>query len=1001
MSLSSEQWEKLSRHLDHGLDLPPEARQAWMESLTALDPDLRRTLDELLRKSASGDTDGLLRTLPKFTPDSDGAKSPEGGRRILGSYRLIGELGRGGMGAVWLAERSDGALKRPVALKLPHVLCGEGNQGQFFERFHRERDILATLAHPHIAALYDAGVSADGQPYIALEYVEGTTLTAFSDANRWSVVQRLRLFLSVLAAVQHAHAHLVLHRDLKPSNILVTAEGQVKLLDFGIAKLMTDGEARETELTQLGGRALTLDYASPEQISGEPMSTASDVYSLGVVLYELLSGARPYTLKRDSKGALEDAILSADVDRPSQSVRQEQQASHRSTTVRKLVSQLKGDLDTIVLKALKKLPAERYATADAFAQDMQRYLDGEAVLARPDGASYRAGKFILRHKLPVLASIGVAAALTVGLGVALWQARMARQEAVKSKAVESFLREVFRANTEDQTNPAQGRVRTARDILDAGAKKIDAELNDVPRAKVSVLETLARMYYELGLNDDAVGLYKKRLALAKSALGPQDAEVGLALAELAGAMHSSRFSNEEETVLLEGKSFMDRRRDFRSLDRALLMDKLASLYRAANSAKALACAKEAAQIYRFQRVAFPKEGGNGLVEALYTAGVVYDDQAEFEQALTALSEAISLSRELNGDSNYELPRLYAYQGQAHEGLARFAEAEQSYRRAFEVAKARNGSEHVDTVQTGMRLGGFLVNTSRQKEGLDYLQKALETSIRIRGISDPFHTTQALTAYGNALARNGQVESALTSLSQAVANKRKYQAAPLPLASVLEDQASVMIDLGSYAAAQANLEEASAIRENNGGKSQGGIAARAKFFIATGKAGQALMEVQPWSARETAPISPGQILSIAHLAERQVIANVALAAGDQQRAEALVVPILEQIARSSERRFLKEPEASAALAEGRGYLLAHQPDKALPLLSRAVELRLQVLDPSSPALGDAYVALTECYGSMGDRERARSLLAQARKAFGAHRQLGAHHLRPLADLSRQF
>ena len=191
----------------------------------------------------------------------------------------------------------------------------------------------------------------------------------------------------------------------------------MKLLDFGIAKLMTDGEAKETELTQLGGRALTLDYASPEQIWGEPMSTASDVYSLGVVLFELLCGERPYTLKRDSRSALEEAILAADVARPSQSIKQEAQAKARSTTSRKLASTLKGDLDTIVLKALKKLPADRYATADAFAQDLQRYLDGAAVLARPDSASYRAKKFVLRHKLPVVASIGVGAALAIGLGL--------------------------------------------------------------------------------------------------------------------------------------------------------------------------------------------------------------------------------------------------------------------------------------------------------------------------------------------------------------------------------------------------------------------------------------------------------------------------------------------------------------------------------------------------------------------------------------------------------
>ena len=966
MNLTPEQWEVLSRHLDQGLDLPEAARPAWVDNLNDLDQELKRTLQELLRKSSSGDTEGLVHTLPKLEHPPARGNSIDQSGRILGPYRLIRELGRGGMGWVWLAERFDGVLKRPVALKLPHLLIyGEGSQGgQFFERFHRERDILASLAHPNIASLYDAGLTEDGQPYIALEYIEGTALTAFCDSNRLRVRERLQLFLKVLGAVQHAHAHLVLHRDLKPSNILVTPDSDVKLLDFGIAKLMTNGEAKETELTQLGGRALTLEYASPEQISGAPMSTASDVYSLGVILFELLCGERPYSLKRDSKSALEEAILAADVARPSQSVNREEQGKVRSATPKKLVSTLKGDLDTIVLKALKKLPSERYATADAFAQDLQRYLDGEAVLARPESASYRARKFVLRHKLPVLASIGIVAALAVGLGVALWQARVARQEALKSKAVESFLREVFRANTEDQTNPAVGRVRTARELLDAGAKKIDAELNDAPQAKLSVLETLARMYYELGLNDEAVSLYKRRLELAKSALGPGDKEVGLALAELAGAMHSSRFSNEEEEVLLEGKAFMDRRGDFNSLDRALLMDKLASLYRATDSAKALECAKEAARIYRSSQGA--KEGDNGIVEALYSEGVVYDDRAEFDQALPVLTEGIALSRTINGDSNYELPRLYAYQGQAHEGLAQFAEAEASYRLAFEVAQGRNGVDHADTIQTGMRFGSFLVNTSRQKEGLEYLQRALETAIKIRGISDPFHTTQVLTAHGTALARNGRIELGLADLSQAVANLRKYQAGTLALASVLEEQASVLIDLGREAEAQAAWEEAAAIRQKNKDQSGGSAAIRSKLLLATGKTEEA-QEL----AQISHPPAP-KTLSIAHLRELQWRANVALVLGDAGAASALASQILEQVEGSSQRQFLKEPEASAALVEGKANLLAHQPDKALPLLTRAVELRSQVLDPKSPALGEAYVALAECYALKDDRVRARNL-----------------------------
>src|SRR5208282_3763786 len=257
---------------------------------------------------------------------------------------------------------ADGLFTRQVALKLIHPALKSRVTS---ERFAREREILASLNHAHIARLLDAGIAEDGQSYLALDYVAGTPLTTYCDERRLSVHERLELFRQVLSAVQYAHAHLVIHRDLKPANILVTAEGQVQLLDFGIAKLLSEGEAKETELTQLGGRAMTPDYAAPEQIAGAPVTTAADVYALGVMLYELLTGERPYKLKRDSRGALEEAILQTDSLPPSRVMLSAAAASARSATPIKLARILRGDLDIIVIKSLKKLPAERYATANA------------------------------------------------------------------------------------------------------------------------------------------------------------------------------------------------------------------------------------------------------------------------------------------------------------------------------------------------------------------------------------------------------------------------------------------------------------------------------------------------------------------------------------------------------------------------------------------------------------------------------------------------------------
>jgi WD40 repeat protein len=350
------------------------------------------------------------------------------------------------MAEVWLARRIDGAVKREVALKLPLLVRPRRD---LEPRFARERDILASLTHPNIARLYDAGVAPGGQPYIALEYIEGIPFSAYCDRNRLTIPDRLELFRQALSAVRYAHAHLVIHRDLKPSNILVSEDGGVHLLDFGIAKLLTDGKAVETELTQMAGRALTPDYAAPEQIAGLPVTTAADVYALGVMLYEILTGQRPYRLKRETRVALEEAILHTDPAAPSRTMPSEAIAQSRSTTPKKLHRVLKGDLDTIVAKALKKEAEERYSSADAFDADIGRYLSGAAVLARPDSFGYRAAKFVRRHWVAIAVIAALILTLLAGLGATTYEARVASSQ--RDAAVDAQLRLL--------TQAAAGRLR--------------------------------------------------------------------------------------------------------------------------------------------------------------------------------------------------------------------------------------------------------------------------------------------------------------------------------------------------------------------------------------------------------------------------------------------------------------------------------------------------------------------------------------------------------------
>jgi WD40 repeat protein/serine/threonine protein kinase len=450
-ALSSAESLRVSKLLDESIEMAPHERDAWLQEIERTDPTSAAMLRDLFASQAELIAKRFLETRDSIGSylTSRAAAVPGLIGKQFGPYRVTSLLGHGGMGSVWLAARVDGLFTRQVALKLVHpALMGRG----MTERFTRERQILASLNHPHIARLIDAGLTEDAQPYLTLEYVAGMPITAYCDDRRLSIRERLQLYRQVLNAVQYAHANLVIHRDLKPSNILVTDDGRVHLLDFGIAKLLTEGEARESELTQLGGRALTPDYAAPEQIVGAPVTTAADVYALGVMLYELLTGERPYKPARDSRGALEEAILQADPVAPSRAASSEAAARARATSTRNLSKTLKGDLDTITLKALEKSPGARYATANAFDEDIAHFLNGEAVLAQRDSVSYRALKFVRRHRLAIFAASVLLLTLTGGLVATTYEARVA--SAQRDAANQAQLRSL--------TQTAAARVKSAQ-----------------------------------------------------------------------------------------------------------------------------------------------------------------------------------------------------------------------------------------------------------------------------------------------------------------------------------------------------------------------------------------------------------------------------------------------------------------------------------------------------------------------------------------------------------
>ena len=629
LELLSLRWGEISALLDEALALPAGERDRWLQALPAAQSSLQNTLRELLASQAGVETGDFLRTLPRLAAGPAAvADEPVAGLRV-GPYRLLSLLGQGGMGSVWLAERADGQLKRSVALKLPRMAWGSA----VAERLARERDILASLEHPYIARLYDAGVDAHGRPYFAMEWVQGQPIDVWCRERALPPAARITLLLQVCEAVAHAHARLVVHRDLKPGNILVTEQAQVRLLDFGIAKLMEGDRTEATALTRQAGHALTLDYASPEQIAGAPLGTASDVYSLGVVAFELLAGARPYRLKRGSAAELEEAIASAEPPRA-------------SDVAAGAVQQraLRGDLDAILDKALKKQPEQRYRGVIEFADDLRRHLHGEPVLARPVSRMYRLCKFVGRNGLAVGATAAVAATLVVAATVSLWQARVAQRQAQRALAVQEFMTDIFRTNSINQADPLKARQTSAREVLDIGAQRIDRHLQADPEGRAEVLGLFSDMYFDLGLDPEAADFDGRRAQALKQAFGPQDPRVASALAQYAKRLDASGRVDEQRRALDEARAILDARDDHQSEARAQWLEAMAKADPMAGK-KTLAWAEEAVAIYRRHHP--QSKSLSGALNRLGIARTQVDDLAGAEAAFVESLERLQQDPQAN------------------------------------------------------------------------------------------------------------------------------------------------------------------------------------------------------------------------------------------------------------------------------------------------------------------------------------------------------------------
>jgi serine/threonine protein kinase/Flp pilus assembly protein TadD len=713
--MHSELWSRVAPLLDELIELTPEEREPRLEALDRNEPELAVELRRVL--ALDSDRPDFMAT--PVSQASIHASLP--GMRV-GPYRLLRMIGEGGMGQVWLAERADGLFERRVALKLLHP--GFVSSG-LRTRFDRERQILASLGHEHVARLLDAGLATDGQPYLALEYVEGQNITDYSIQRKLTVVQKLTLFLQVCSAVSHAHASLVVHRDLKPSNIMVTPGGAVRLLDFGIAKLIDPpGRDVTNETTRTGTRAFTLHYAAPEQIRGDQVTTGTDVYSLGVVLYELLTGRKPYRIKRDTDAEWEEAILSVEPIRPSVMTRGRSDLISRSE--RRLSRVLSGDLDNITLKALHKNPEDRYMSVEALAADLRRYLNGRPVEAHAKSYGYRFGKYIRRNAWSLALVVGVIALLGGALYVVTSKAREARAEAQRAQAMHDFVIGLF-----EQAGKEAGPSNSVdiRQLLDAGVRRTQTEFASQPIVRAELLALIARMHLRLGDYSQAIAVLNQQ----KSALFAAPSTVQIESLQLRGdALRQLGDPARCRDLLLAHEDELDESDATARRDSA---DYQSVLGRCERGLQNIAAART-----HFQHALHLRElvgdAGEEQAESLEDLATLEADEGNSKVALNGLLGAL---QRLNATHNEHGPvavSIWLELGSLYRQSGNSVAAENAYRTAERLAVDLYGSGHPTTIDAETRLAAIDVDQGKLDLAEPLFAEAERQFVRLYGPNYP-------------------------------------------------------------------------------------------------------------------------------------------------------------------------------------------------------------------------------------------------------------------------
>jgi Serine/threonine protein kinase len=750
--------------------LSPSERVGFIRRMCESDEALMSQVFEALQHA-----DNQARSWATLPDDADIDVASEvslAGQR-LGPYRFVRRLGSGGMGEVWLAERADDEYQQRVAIKL--VRAGIFS-AQVHSRLRMERQILASLQHPNIARLLDGGRASDGTPYLVLEYIDGEPIDVYCDRRRLRLDERIRLFQQVCATVHYAHQNLVVHRDLKPNNILITQDGTPKLLDFGIAKLLDPRQTPGTlAVTHFGYRVMTPTHASPEQVRGETITTASDIYVLGLLLYEILAGRRPFEFGGNTLSEIERTISECDPLTPSALLARTARSSPelaqdiaacRSTTVARLEKELRGDLDNIVMMAMHKDPQKRYGSAAQLAADLDRHLQGMPVAATSHTWTYRARKFVRRHALPVSAGAVAVALLAVFATITFVQSqRIARErdvanaERTRAEQISSFLVELFELSDPSKSRGSQ---ITARELLDIGARRVSIGLADQPETRSTLLQTIGFVYGSLGLYSDAAAMLGNALKSKIDVYGPEHLEVASAMVALAEAFIEQGAFDRAQTLL----------------DDALEMQrKLAG--------------REALE----------------TAETLLSRGRLSQRRGELAQAEILYHDSLGIYRKHGQERTTKAALVLSELAALHSYRSNYAEAARLYRTALDIDREQLGHEHPQVAKDLHNLAVMLHLQGNLAQAEPLYAEASELMQRILGESHP-DTLDARSNYGRFLHRKGDLERAESVLSDALQANRNARGDSHPyVGHDLLSLAIVRMDRGAYAAARRDLDAA--------------------------------------------------------------------------------------------------------------------------------------------------------------------------------------------------